>query len=298
MLSQHVRRIDQLDAVSLDSELFSLLNTQFRKSFSYLPNSFIVKYGPELDVIFRLLFKYLPLEYLGATFGQNVFEMKYHNSKTLLPASSNELRLFAVLTVCVPWLWNRVIRGLFIKYYKHKSAFRIVEASYGVELKFLMLWKILSLMNFCVFLQRAKYSSVIERFLQLRPLYSTTQDIKVLQYDGISKELLWHGVDEFLGFTLPLINIYRLKNNLKRIWLSLCNSDKFPQKERQYYECSICGNLPNFPHTIGCDHLFCYYCIASMVLVDPTFVCIDCKFAADGINSVKPLPINKPKSSV
>lgn len=294
MLSQYARRVDQLDAVCLDSELFSLLNAQFRKSFIYFPSSFIVKAGPELDALFRFIFKYLPLEYLGATFGQNVFELKYFDSKRLHPASKYKLRLLTVLTICLPWFWDRILRRIIENYSQNKDSRRIVKATYSIESKFLTLWKMLSLINFCVFLQRSEFSTLTERFLQMRPLYTASQDIKTVQYSGISREILWHGLDEFLGFTLPLINIYRIKNYAKRFWLSCCKRNTLPTFKRKNFDCSICGSIPNFPHTIGCEHLFCYYCIASMLLVDPTFVCIDCDFSANGINSIKPLPINKP----
>lgn len=293
MLSQYVRRVDQLDAISLDSELYSLLNTQYRKAFLYFPSCFIANSGPELDILFRLLFRYLPLEFLGSTFGQNVFQLKYYDNKTLSIATKSKLRLLTVLTVGLPWFWDRIVRRIIAYICRHDSSHRMIELSYSLELKFLILWKILSLLNFCVFLQRSKFCTISERFLRMRPLYTTSQEIKILQYDGISKELLWHGLDEFLGFTLPLINVYRIKNICRRFWLRWCYGDKLLKPREKNEDCAICGNIPNFPHTVGCDHIFCYYCIASMVLADPTYACIDCNVSASGLNSIKPVPINK-----
>lgn len=298
MISQFARRVDQLDAVSFDSELFSLLSTQYRKAFSYFPSSVIVNYGPELDALFRFMFQYLPLECLDSTFGQSVFQLKYYDNKTLSPASKNKLRILAAITVGLPWFWSRIVQKIIIgNYCRNDRSLRIFEASYSIERKFIFLWKMLSLLNFCVFLQRAKFSSVTERILQIRPVYTTPQDIRVLQYGGTTRELLWHGLHEFLGFTLPMINVHRIKNSFRRFWLSWCCRDQLRKYRSKDENCPVCGSIPNFPHTIGCDHVFCYYCIASMVLADPTFICIDCNFAASGLDNIIPVPINKPTLS-
>lgn len=293
MLSQYARRVDQLDALSLDSELFSLLNTQYRKAFLYFPSSVIAKAGPELDLLFRFLFKYLPLQCFGSTFGQNIFDLKYYDNKTLSPASKNKLRILATITVAFPWIWDKIFRRIILLVCRRDKDHDFIEASYSFEVKFLILWKLLSLFNFCVFLQKSKFSTLTERFLQIRPLYRTSQEIRVLQYDRISKELLWHGLDEFLGFTLPLINVHRIKNYFNRLWRLQYHSEIRIYTAKNE-DCGICGSIPNFPHTLGCNHVFCYYCIASMILADPTFVCVECNFAANGLNSIKPVPINKP----
>ena len=294
MLSKYARRVDQLDALSLDSELFSLLNAQYRKAFLYFPSSIIAKAGPELDLFFRLLFKYLPLQFLGSTFGQSIFDLKYYDNRTLSPASKNKLRLLALITVAFPWLWDKIFRRIILFVCRRDKDHNFIEASYSMEIKFLILWKILSLFNFCIFLQKSKFSTLTERLLQIRPMYRTSQEIKVLQYDRIGKELLWHALDEFLGFTLPLINVYRIKNYFKRLWLLRYQSDQLPRYKKKNEDCLICGNIPNFPHTLGCDHVFCYYCIASMILADPSFICNECNFTGNGLNSLKPVPINKP----
>lgn len=294
MLSRHVRRVDQLDAVSLDSELFAILNAQYRKAFSYLPSSVVAKAGPELDVLFRFLYKYLPLKYLGTTFGLNVFDLKYFDGKTLTLASERKLSLLAAISICLPWFWDRIARRLALNFCSDDWSRQIFEMSCSLELRFLILWKILSLFNFCVFLQRSIYPSLMERILQVRPLYTTPQEIKQLQYDGIGKELLWHGLSELLGFTLPLINVFRLKNYLQRISMSWNPQDWYSKHKTRNDYCLICGDIPNFPHTMGCVHVFCYYCLASMLLADPSFTCLSCDFAAGSLDCIKPVPLNRP----
>lgn len=295
MISQHVRRVDQLDSVSLDASLFTLLNAQYRKAFSYLPSYVVAKTGPELDILFRFIFKYLPLKYLGSTYGQKVFDIKYYDSKTLSPAPINKLRLLAAVSVGFPWVWDRIIRRLLINVFQGEWSHRIFETSYNLEFQLLILWKLLSLFNFCVFLQKSAFPTVTERILRIRPLHSAPEEIKHLQYDGVSRELLWHGLAEFLGFTLPLINVFRIKNYVKRMWFSWSNKNRLRYRSVDS-NCLICGSIPNFPHTMGCAHTFCYYCIASMLLVDPSFACVYCNFTASGLNCIKAVPINRPES--
>lgn len=296
MISRHVRRVDQLDSVSLDAEHFALLNAQYRKAITYIPSNIVAKTGPEFDVLFRFMFKYMPLKYLGCTFGQNVFDLKYFDSDTLLPARMYKLCLLTLFSVSLPWFWERVIKRMLTNC-PDRWTFQIFETSNNFEHKFVNLWKILSLINFCVFLQKSMFPTVAERILRIRPVHSTQQEIRLPQYDGISRELLWHGLSEFLGFTLPLINIFRTKNYLQRVWFSL-NENNRSKYRLKNDNCLICDDIPNFPHSMGCAHIFCYYCIASMLSADPYFTCMHCKISANGLDCIKAVPINRPDSNV
>ncbi|KAG8194947.1 hypothetical protein JTE90_021408 [Oedothorax gibbosus] len=292
MTTNFVRRVDQLDAVILDEELLSLLNTQYRKAFKYLPNSFLAKLGPEIDILYKLAYKYLPLHFLRCSFGQDLFQLQYKQGSSNLPASDRRLQLLALTSVCVPWIWDRIFRKLILTLPNDFST-RALGFSYVFERHFHALYQILTLINFCVFLQKSTYQSVVERILRVRPLYVEAQSIRSVQNDNVDRELLWHGLSEFLGFALPLINVQKLKGFFKRTCLPKYYRNHYKKYFIQNNSCAVCGSIPNFPHTIGCSHVFCYYCISSILVADPSYLCLDCDIKASGIENLKPLAANK-----
>ncbi|XP_071036709.1 peroxisome biogenesis factor 2 [Parasteatoda tepidariorum] len=292
-MSKFARRVDQLDAICLDEELSNLLNTHYRQAFKYLPNSFTTRLGPEFDILFRFCFKYLPLRYLGGTFGQNLFQLQYRNTNNNNPATNNELRILAFFSICVPWLWERLVRKSLLSLPNTEFGMSIVDASYNFENNFNIVYKMLTLLNFSIFLQKSYYPSVLERLLRLRPLYTAPQDIRRVMDDNVHREMLWYGLAEFLGFIMPLINIHKIKGHFKRTFLSRSSNHVYRRLHMQLNECMICGDIPNFPHTIGCSHVFCYYCIASIVMADPSYLCFDCDVKANGLDSITPLSANE-----
>ncbi|KAF8792161.1 peroxisome biogenesis factor 2-like [Argiope bruennichi] len=289
MASNFVRRVDQLDANVLDEELLHLLNTQYRKAFIYLPNSILARLGPELDVLFKFLFKYLPLSVLKCTFGQNLFQLQYHRSGSHQLASNNRLCTLAFISVCVPWLWDRIVRKIILTWPNNELSNKTLDASYVLERKFSAAHQLFALINFCIFLQKSTYLTLYERLLKVRPLYSVQQNIRSVQNDNIDRELLWHGLSEFLGFALPLINVTKIKGFFKRTFMPKSYKSHYKKYFIHNNLCSICGDIPNFPHTFGCSHVFCYYCISSIVLADPAYLCLDCDIKANGIENLKPL---------
>ncbi|KFM64457.1 Peroxisome biogenesis factor 2, partial [Stegodyphus mimosarum] len=161
MTKYYVRRVDQLDAILLDDELYSLLNLHYRKAFKYFPNSLLVRFGPEIDILFKFLYGYLPLQTLRCSFGQSLFHLKYQKYPSYEDASDSKLRLFAVVSVCLPWFWNRLFRRLISlgnTTYSHKT----LDASYALESKFSTFYQLLTLVNFCIFLQTSAFPTVIE----------------------------------------------------------------------------------------------------------------------------------------
>ena len=82
-------------------------------------------------------------------------------------------------------------------------------------------------------------------------------------YDTNPVEILFQTMNtifqEFLFFTLPLINFQRVKNFVRRHILP--RQDDSSHDGLRMMECAVCEDVPTNPQEIGCPHLFCYYCI-------------------------------------
>lgn len=42
-------------------------------------------------------------------------------------------------------------------------------------------------------------------------------------------------------------------------------------------KCSYCGERPTLPYHMGCNHVFCYYCLQGNLIADAQFECPTCQ---------------------
>ena len=69
-------RIDQLDAIDLDKELGQHFNGQLKEAVKYLPEIWLVKILPELEVILELSFHYLTFFSNNSSVGQRLLGLR------------------------------------------------------------------------------------------------------------------------------------------------------------------------------------------------------------------------------
>ena len=69
-------RIDQLDAIDLDKELGQHFNGQLKEAVKYLPEIWLVKILPELEVILELSFHYLTFFSNKSSVGQKLLGLR------------------------------------------------------------------------------------------------------------------------------------------------------------------------------------------------------------------------------
>ena len=69
-------RIDQLDAIDLDKELGQHFNGQLKEAVKYLPEIWLVKILPELEVILELSFHYLTFFSNKSSVGQRLLGLR------------------------------------------------------------------------------------------------------------------------------------------------------------------------------------------------------------------------------
>ena len=69
-------RIDQLDAIDLDKELSQHFNSQLKEAVKYLPEKWLIKILPELEVVLEVAFHYLTFFSNKSSVGQNLLGLK------------------------------------------------------------------------------------------------------------------------------------------------------------------------------------------------------------------------------
>ncbi|XP_021573378.1 peroxisome biogenesis factor 2 isoform X3 [Carlito syrichta] len=248
--TNRVLRISQLDALELNKALEQLVWSQFTQCFHGFKPGLLARFEPEVKAFLWLFLWRFTIYSKNATVGQSVLNIQYKNdfppNLKYQPPSKNQKVWYAICTIGGRWLEERCY-DLFRN--RHLASFGKVKQCMNFVIGLL---KLCGLINFLIFLQRGKFATLTERFLGIRSVFCKPQNIREVGFDYMNRELLWHGFAEFLIFLLPLINIQKLKAKLSSWCIPLAgapNNDNTLATSGK--ECSLCGEWPTMPHTIG-----------------------------------------------
>ncbi|XP_078697631.1 peroxisome biogenesis factor 2-like isoform X2 [Branchiostoma floridae x Branchiostoma belcheri] len=284
-----VLRVSQLDAAELDSAILQHLKSQVSRSFQYFKPGILARVEPEVNACLRFLLWKFTIHTASATVGQKLLNLRYSGSPSPSAGLTDRQKLlYALIVVGGKWLQDRShdLAGWTGRASLFQSVFKVLSAAENCL-------KVASVLNFLVFLQQGRYQSLLERALSIQPVYNRKQDIRQVSFEYMTRELLWHGFAEFLFFLLPLINIRRWKNVVTNQLLGSVrqDSDVNLRGPVELRECAVCGEWPTNPHDIGCQHVFCFYCIKANQLADPGFSCPSCSQPANQIRPVNSVPV-------
>lgn len=269
---QYVPRVSQLDAMLLDSEVYSLIKSQLLKSVKYFGHGFVARLEPEIDTLLKYIVLKYTVQKARKSVGQQLLQIKYQDSVSYL-----KLGRYITVIVLVNWLKERY--GFLTSIVSRRVC---VKEAVGYSINVLEItFQVIHVVNLLVFLYRGFYPTVLERLFGLQHVSSNPNNSRRISYAYFTRELLWHGFAELLGFILPLINVQYFHNVIKKFVPSLSeNQDDSTQEADVNFihgtTCVICNRPPVLPHSFGCQHIACYFCIHSRYASDPSFSCPLC----------------------
>ncbi|XP_053106211.1 peroxisome biogenesis factor 2 isoform X2 [Hemicordylus capensis] len=280
-----VLRISQLDALELNKALEQLVWTQFTRCFHGFKPGLLARFEPELKAFLWLFLWRFTIYSKNATVGQAILNIQYTNDLSQVQKyqalSKHQKLWYLICTVGGKWLEERCY-DLFSSH--PLESFRKTKHFINLVVGLL---KLCELLNFLIFLQKGKFATITERILGIRSVFCQPQTIRQIGFEYMNRELLWHGFAEFLVFLLPLINMQKLKLKVSSWSLPTAGYSNNANTVATFKECSLCGEWPTMPHTIGCSHVFCYYCIKSNYLFDMYFSCPRCGTEVQDLQPLK-----------
>lgn len=259
----------QLDATQLDIQVEELFKQLVFQATQFIEPRFLQPILPEIELLIRTwIFKYSIVNQ-QSTFGHQMLSLKYVPENF----SKNKLYWYYAYTILFKYLRERAI-------YSYTSNTKVQNFVYKLE----TLQIVADILNFCRFIQTGKYPSVIDFILGLHLTAEnlTREDLSDFSW---TRELLWHNFIELIGTTIALINVFGLKkklsNTLKYVWWrkhvkSMSTNDRAVMTINTV--CACCSNKPVLPHTMGCSHVFCYYCLSANKTADQDFTCPKCYY--------------------
>ncbi|XP_058501414.1 peroxisome biogenesis factor 2 isoform X1 [Solea solea] len=297
-LQTPVLRITQLDALELDSALEQLVWTQFSQCFQNFRPGLLTPVEPELRALLHLLVWRFTLYSSSTTVGQSLLNLHYHNtlspSPRYRPLSRRQKLCLLLLTAGPRWLRERshsLLLGLGLSPGGPVSERDNNFLEQGLRCGLTLvsgIAQLASLINFLVFLKKGQHPVMVERIVGAQAVFSKPSVVRDIDYQYMNREMMWHGFAEFLIFLLPLINTRKLKATVSSFVFGgeSAGGKRARGEQGLLKECGLCGEWPTMPHTVGCQHVFCYYCIKSHSIADACLTCPKC-----GAEAGQPEPV-------
>lgn len=254
----------------MNNLIFAQLRTILNYAQDILVKTKVHNLRPELELVIKAyIYRHTVLK-KSQSIGQEILELKLYDSSCSAPSSTKQNIALGLIVILLPYLLSR----LGYKLFKSKTAENLET------------WiKMANLVNFVIFLTKGQYRSLQERALNVSCGYnSLSSAFNPVNYDFMSRELLWFTFAEFASFALPLINMRRVKNTVSK-WIKGSSNVKatsclIRRTLKDINVCSVCDDVPTNAREIGCPHVFCYYCVMSSFIADQVngFKCPKCNF--------------------
>ncbi|XP_053683111.1 peroxisome biogenesis factor 2 [Sabethes cyaneus] len=264
MKTNFVPRVNQLDSIQLDNEIVNIIKGQIYNVLRNLPPGLLSKFQPEINLLVSSVLWNYSIRKSFATFGQQMLSINYDQAQL----GSGKLGFHYALTVALDYL-------------KEMSQYRLTG---WTVLQHTIRWSencltFLKLLNFFRFLRTGRKPSLVDYVLRLDHRSIDGAKRRTIGYSYMTRELIWAGFMELLGFTIPIINYHAVKRRLRNL-LKLESGSQVARKIDLTVEskCVYCNERPTLPHHMGCGHVFCYYCLKGNLLADAGFQCNVCDF--------------------
>ncbi|CAD1479493.1 unnamed protein product [Heterotrigona itama] len=256
--SPYVSRVNQIDAVQLDEEIYKVLRGQAREIGKYLPAGKIDRWQPEIDALLKYFIWNYSLRRGKSTFGQQLLDLSYANitwAKSVL---------YLIATIAPAYVRDKLTAN-------RRSVLldRVADVA-----------SLLEFVNLLIFLHRGTQPRVVEYALGIASSCTTTHKPRNIGYSYMTRELLWHGLMELFTTGLPMLNFHYLKHAAKKLFEARSTVDPKSQPTsptmNSSTKCAHCSDTPILPSHAGCRHLFCYYCLNAHFTAMDEFQCPEC----------------------
>ncbi|KAL2919093.1 peroxisome assembly protein (Peroxin-2) [Polyrhizophydium stewartii] len=309
-----VLRSSQLDAELLDNELRTLLAEHVSGMLSVLQPSFKSRFEPEINAALDWLSSEAMLYATGTTYGLALQNLKYrdelqhrgkHELASYIAPVPTERRLaHAILRIGGSWAFARINRFMTRHGWGDGSEGPTRYSIWRWVQRLELGYKIASVANFLVFLLNGRYEihhttserrcesagadaslpqptldryrSLLDRVLGMRVVYAQQTMSRMISFEFMNRQLVWHAFTEFLLFIIPYVNLNAVRRMIKR---------QFRQRQEvdlPAHLCAVCfsknrtSTVLHVPYETQCGHTYCYYCIKTEMLADPAFACPRC----------------------
>ncbi|XP_073840853.1 peroxisomal biogenesis factor 2 [Musca autumnalis] len=283
--NQYVPRVNQIDAITLNKDITRMIRENLLENLQAISPILYLKIQPELDLLIQSAIWFGSVGKRCSTFGQQLLVLAYDSERLTI----SRLILHFCLTVLPSYIKKLEERRL-----NRRVEWLSKAIEYGENAAL-----ILSVLNFFRFLKTGRKPTLIDFMLGLDYISLRHNQRRDIGYKYLTRELLWGGFMEILGLVLPIINFRKVQRVARNMFKSkkaeeideaghpLHPTNRKP-KLTPTTTCAYCGQRPTLPHYMGCEHIYCYYCLSANISTDSKFCCTACDSPVSE-NGIEPL---------
>ncbi|PAV76143.1 hypothetical protein WR25_23443 [Diploscapter pachys] len=242
MLHSECLRVDQLDANVLDTDIEETLHSQIDQLIQTVPVNaarYLERIRPELCILCDAAL-WTTRIYTGASPGQHLMDIRYKDYP------NNKVFTHFTISILLPYFGNRLSNFNS----NNQLLTRLVAKTNAMIEAF-------SILHHLHFLRSGGYSTLLEKFLDMRNWNVNPRIMGEVNYDTQNRELLWHTFRDALLLLWPL---FRAAQNLYQRRYASSSSLNEPDATI----CIVCGEPATVPVKLTeCSHSTCYWCATS-----------------------------------
>ncbi len=274
-------RVNSLDSAHLDSELSTLLLSQFRSIFKYFNPNFLFFYSPEIEFFLNFSIFSLSIGRSVPSPGQALqnFQYKFHENPAI-----NRFQRFGLffLTIGARWFWIRLSSFMTNGGYGGLDNSDPRRKFYNFIRKCEKIIQAIEIGNFCLFLCRKSQRNIAERILGIQHEFINSRVDRQISFEFLNQQIAWNACSEFAESIGSLIEWQKIRNQIEKIILLIApkekkknllnnnnnsNNSNEEEEENQKFHCPACGDLIHgILYMADCGCYYDYYCIASRIL--------------------------------
>jgi len=262
-----VDRINLLEAPKIDEECQQILEEQISQGFELFDSSLLARLKPELKLLINAIYYKYTIWKDQPLPGHLIQNIQFINGKpgaVTKTLAKKQKVLYFVLDVLGRYFYERFKIWLDNRHEDPKGFIAFLKKATTLLEK---VYTVLDLFNFVTFLVSFKYRNLLERILRIRYSYIKENVSRVLDFEFMTRTIIWNVLSDFMSFCLPYIRygfgemakkIFFFTTFMGSISVDLDDSDK---------KCAIClDEQVSMPFIIPkCKHKFCYVCIRTYI---------------------------------
>lgn len=189
-------RVNQLDALFLDSELSQILSSELRGVLRSLPPPLVDRIQPELSAGIRLAFFLLSVARDVPSPGNKLQNLRYQDPR--VPHDQHKLAFgqklgFGITHVVGDWIWNRWSSFIVERGWGGFPIGSAKRAIYVLTRNIETLYRAAAIVNFLAFLLDGKYRTLLDRIFRMRLVHIKPRVGRQVAFDFMNQQLVWHG---------------------------------------------------------------------------------------------------------
>jgi len=284
-----VLRVTQLDTEQYDDYAYNMLKTFLLNSFKDQPFTFLLNFEPEISACLRYVLWRFSTKLYNRNIAQEMLGTEYMN-KNERPMTELQRNIFGVYIVLLKWLKDR--QNTFLRLLQKFQIFKEENNNrINIVRKILSTLEIaiqlFTLLNFLKFLSSGDHVTLFERAFEISHVYTAKPAPRYIDYAYRRKELIWENIQKTIICVLPFINFRKIANTLHKTYSKIFTSKLASLNTDIDFNCAICHQLATNPYCGVCDHVYCYYCIQTSLMMTDSLDCVKCNLPIDSIKPVE-----------